>query len=252
MIEKKSKYPLFTDHYLKNYHVGKEIIILKIDTKYVFPPSETTLTLAEVISKMHAESALDIGTGSGLLAIMFAKLAYKNIYGIDKNPSSVKCALENFKINGVQNKITCEVQDVFSWDTNLKFDLIVSNPPFMPMPKGSKFISNEIQMAINGGVDGTEILIAFAEKAYTLLSPKGRFIFGLPKFVNHSKVLEKISTKYDVREHVSKKIRYWLAEYDKKYEEHINKLSLTGEIDVSKDGKYIKTDLLILECFPKK
>lgn len=245
-----SNYPRFYESGSVIYHVGSKRVKLFLEPECVFPPSETTLTLAEAISGLQAESALDIGTGSGLLAIVLAKSGCGRVWAIDKNPKAVEYAKRNAEANHVGMNVHCEVKDILSWKTNLKFDLIVSNPPFMPMPAGVKFISNEIKLAINGGLDGTKMLMAFGDRVASLLSVDGRFIFGLPQFVNHCKVVDHLSHVYSICTLKQMQIRYWLAEYDDKFVKHINNLVKKGCVDIIKKGKYLKTTLSILECRP--
>jgi ribosomal protein L11 methyltransferase len=75
------------------------------------------------------QSFLDIGTGSGILAIAAAKLGYKPVHAIDFDPESVRVARANARVNGVLKEIKIARGDVTEFSTKPKeqFDLICAN-----------------------------------------------------------------------------------------------------------------------------
>lgn len=80
-----------------------------------------------------AKGVLDIGTGSGLIALMLAQRSEKiNIEAIDIDQDAINQALFNAKNSPYRDRIKCEHRDLNSWVENYKnkYDLIVSNPPF--------------------------------------------------------------------------------------------------------------------------
>lgn len=80
----------------------------------------------------NAKSILDIGTGSGLIALMLAQRSNALIQGIDIHEASILDATENFRDCRWSNRLLANnigLQD-FSKTSNNKFDLLVSNPPF--------------------------------------------------------------------------------------------------------------------------
>jgi HemK-related putative methylase len=243
-------YPRLKGPGLSSYRVGTEDIVLDIDSRKVFPPSETTLALAETLLRLDGNHVLDMGTGSALLAIVAAKARAKDVWAIDKNPKAIQCAAKNAELNEVGDKIHFEALDVFSWNTEKRFDLIVTNPPFMPMPPDAHFVSPEIELAIDGGLDGTDVLIAFAQKASELLSAEGRLILPIPHFVDYRRAEAHIHTLYSVAVIQEKAIRYWLAEYDEQFIDHILFLAGRNCVEICRCGGLIKTTLQILECRP--
>lgn len=76
-----------------------------------------------------AKSFLDIGTGSGILAIAAAKLGFKPVHAIDFDPEAVRVARSNAKANGVLRKIKIVHGDVTKLSTKLtgRFDLVCAN-----------------------------------------------------------------------------------------------------------------------------
>jgi len=76
-----------------------------------------------------SKSFLDIGTGSGILAIAAAKLGYEPVRAIDFDPESVRVARANARVNGVLNKIQIVRADVTKLPAKPKspFDLVCAN-----------------------------------------------------------------------------------------------------------------------------
>jgi len=76
--------------------------------------------------------ALDIGTGTGLHAARLATVA-DDVVGIDINPRAIDYARLNLELNGARN-VVARLSDLFDAVAGERFDLIVSNPPFLFLP----------------------------------------------------------------------------------------------------------------------
>jgi len=123
---------------------------------------------------------LDIGTGSGNIAIALAKhLDHSNITAVDISAESLSVAKHNAEFHQVQQKIEFVEGDIFHplFLVNKAFDAIVSNPPYIA---DSEFqglpleVRNyEPAVALNGGKDGTRFYHRIAEIAQTLLKRPG-------------------------------------------------------------------------------
>ncbi len=87
--------------------------------------SQTCLTLIEKLSKGNRkESCLDIGTGSGILAIGAAKLGFKHVTAVDIDPMAIDASMRNVDENRLTN-VTIKEGDIHS--VSGSFDLIVAN-----------------------------------------------------------------------------------------------------------------------------
>ena len=134
----------------------------------VYYPREDSLLLAEILEKEELngkkiKSALDMGCGSGLLALLLAKSGSR-VTAADINEDAVKISEENAARNSVQ--ITAVKSDLFS---NIKddFDLIVFNPPYLPFDE-----PKDLQWS--GGID---MIKKFLEEAKSHLKKDGKIIF---------------------------------------------------------------------------
>ena len=74
---------------------------------------------------------LDVGTGSGVLAIAAAS-AGARVVAVDSNPAAVDCARINADVNGVDDRVEIRLGDLFEPVTGEKFDLVLCNPPYFP------------------------------------------------------------------------------------------------------------------------
>jgi len=129
------------DHVPVQYLIGEVEfynVKLKIDSRALIPRPETEIlveSLFEIIKPMSFPSLLDIGTGSGNIAIaLAANIDNINITAIDISQESLDLAKLNADINRVGNKINFIRANCLHnefWDTYGKYDIIVSNPPYV-------------------------------------------------------------------------------------------------------------------------
>jgi len=93
------------------------------------PTSVSPLLGNAVLEEVQpSDRVLDVGTGSGVNAILAASKA-TDVVGVDINPSSIACARQNARRNGVQSCISFLISDLFE-NVSGTFDLIIFDPPF--------------------------------------------------------------------------------------------------------------------------
>ena len=109
----------------ETYFYGLKIII----NMHTLIPRPETEELVEWVLKENFNSALDIGTGSGCIAIALAKYSNADVSAIDISEQALKVAKENEILNSVQ--VNWSQQDILEVKSLAKVDLFVSNPPYV-------------------------------------------------------------------------------------------------------------------------
>jgi methylase of polypeptide subunit release factors len=98
----------------------------------VLPPTNrVTRCFGAVIETLQAASVLDLGCGTGILALIASRSA-DEVIGVDIDPRAVACAERNAALNGIAN-VRFLVGDSYAPVAGQQFDLIISNPPFYPV-----------------------------------------------------------------------------------------------------------------------
>ena len=160
---------------------------IAVNRNVLIPRPETEL-LAErgwtFLSQGSSEkpAALDLGTGSGCLAIALAKHCEKaQIHAVDISPEALATARENATRNDVQQRITFHEGDAFgALPKEVKFDLIVSNPPYIPTAEIST-LDPEVRdfdpkLALDGGPEGLNFYERISKEAGEFLLPHGQLM----------------------------------------------------------------------------
>lgn len=150
-----------------NFFVNENVLIPRQDTEVLV---EETIKIAK---RINAKKILDLCTGSGAIAISLAKyLDDTEITATDISKEALRVAKKNAISNEVEKNITFIESDLFENITNTKFDMIISNPPYIKknvIKKLSKDVQNEPQLALDGGYDGLDFYRKIANKAYNYL-----------------------------------------------------------------------------------
>lgn len=135
-------------------------IIVKMDPGMAFGTGthETTRLCATLLEKYVTDTTvmLDVGTGSGILAICASKLGAKKCYAYDIDPVAVRVARENVKDNDVTN-IECEVSDLLKGVKEQKYDVIAANIVadiiIRMLPDIGKYMHKDTTLVISGIID---------------------------------------------------------------------------------------------------
>lgn len=135
----------------------------------VYSPREDSYLLKKWVLKFSKEKkVLDMGTGSGIQAIAAKQAGAITVVGVDKNKKAVEEAKKNAKKAGFKD-IEFKFSDFFL-AVNESFDLIIFNPPYLPLEDG---VSLEKDYDLIGGIKGNEAGIEFLRNAKEYLNPKG-------------------------------------------------------------------------------
>lgn len=159
----------------------------------LIPRPETEILVEEVIklvspqSTVHSPRILDIGTGSGNIAISLAKnIPNARITAIDISQDASDLAKENAALNGVRNMIEFKNEDVSMYLQRLTrdrdYDFIVSNPPYIKSADIENLqieVRKEPRSALDGGADGLDFYRNLIRLSASFLKPKGILLFEI-------------------------------------------------------------------------
>ncbi len=180
--------------------------IIKVDYKNVYPPSDDSFLLIDYFRGCHNQeffdgieinqikNVLDLGTGTGIIAIFFQIIKSQHplfnpkIYASDIINEALECAKKNEQLNNFKDDITFIHSDLFkSFPKSLKhsYNIIIFNPPYLP---SSELVDQDEKMSIdhswNGGTRGYEVFLRFLKDVKDYMHPNGCSIY----FISSSRV----------------------------------------------------------------
>ena len=172
LVERKEFYSL-------RFDVTPAVLIPRPETEYV------VLGFLEAAKGLEAPTAVDVGTGSGCLAVSCTKHhPSARFVAIDVSPEALDVARRNAERHGVADRIEFLEGDLLAPVAGRPaFDLIVSNPPYIPtgdiegLEPGVRDF--EPRLALDGGADGLDCYRRLVEQAIPLLKPGGRLILEI-------------------------------------------------------------------------
>ena len=161
------------------WFMGREFYV---DERVLIPRPETEELVDRVVKECSGKSnsirILDMGTGSGCIAISLAsRLSHNHVVAIDKSQGALEVAQKNARELKIEF-VELDFLDERTWDQLPMFDLVVSNPPYIPLRKSAEMHSNvkdyEPGMALFVANDDPLVFYrAIANFCKTHLSPQG-------------------------------------------------------------------------------
>jgi len=174
-----------------------------VNRKTLIPRPESELIIYKLVSyyKKKNISILDIGTGSGCILLSLLKeLKLSRGLGIDVSPGAIKIAKLNSQRLNLSLRTNFKVTDINNFNMG-KYDLIVSNPPYIAL-KDIKNLTKDIikyepLVALKGGIDGLELIRKVIYKSKYLLKKNGLLAveIGTKQYLKVSEILKKSGFK---------------------------------------------------------
>lgn len=135
-----------------NFYVNEDVLIPRPDTEVLVEE------VIEIAKKINAKKILDMCTGSGAIAVSLAKyIEGSHITAVDISSNALNIAKRNAINNSVQDQITFVNSNLFENLVGQKYDIIVSNPPYIKKDE-IKLLNKEVRrepiIALDGGKDG--------------------------------------------------------------------------------------------------
>lgn len=150
----------------------------RTDARALIPRPETEelcLKALELIRGVTRPDVLDVGTGTGVLAVTIAlERTDARVVGVDISSEALELARENAQALGAQVELC--LGDLYAPVSGRAFDMIVSNPPYLgacDMAQLQREVRREPALALFGGEDGLDVYRRLAQGAATMLKPGG-------------------------------------------------------------------------------
>ncbi len=184
-----------------SYILGKEIFYgleFKVDKEVLIPRPETELSVEkalDIISNNDITSVLDLGCGCGNIAVSVGKLADKNvkITASDVSGKALTVAQENAQNHNVDVEFI--ESDLFEKFDGRRFDLIVSNPPYVEEVNIKGSLLYEPHIALSGRKNGFYFIDKILKEAKDYLTDNGWLIIEMG--YKHKELTEKLSEELD-------------------------------------------------------
>ena len=153
----------------------------------LIPRPETELLVEEslkILRETGGDGICEVGTGSGCIVVSILKeLSNVTAVGLDRSSDALKIARRNSEKHGVGGRLELIESDVFDALSNEKFDVIISNPPYVPavdinglQPEVRDF---EPHLALTDDLDGLSIIRRIVEGSPRFLKSRGHLVMEI-------------------------------------------------------------------------
>jgi len=199
----------------------------------------STIDLAKMLDVRKGERVLDLGCGTGVLAIAAAKLGARRVVATDIDPRALEATRGNALVNGVDEKIALvegswfEALRNYSCDHIERFDVVIATPPQTPGPHpfGPQY----------GGHDGLKHPLKILEEVPLYLEPDhGRLWLLLISLADSSKLLDRLHKRFHQVTVVNETRRYFTGAeyhaYDRRLMNHFLEMRASGRSDFQEAG----------------
>lgn len=159
-----------------NFEVTPDVLI---------PRPETELLVEKALAWLKAHPgrrrAVDVGTGSGCIAVALAThMPDLQLVATDVSPAALAVARRNIRKHGLENRVETECCDLLPLDTR-PIDMIVANLPYIPTGdlRSLAVYGREPTLALDGGPDGLDIIRELMARAPDRLAPGGLMLLEI-------------------------------------------------------------------------
>ena len=140
------------------------------DVSEVYPVREDTRLLARFARPYRGDLVLEIGCGRGTAALASARQGARLVVATDRNPAALRMLLrrarhEHLPIEGVRTDLAAGLR---------RFDLVLSNPPYLPTSRRQRDANPWVDLALDGGPDGCRVTVRILATLSPHLAEGGR------------------------------------------------------------------------------
>jgi len=197
---------------------------LQLNDQVLVPRGDTEILVEYIIewakNLKKDINILDIGTGSGAIALSLAHfLPEAKVWTVDINTDALDIARKNAKLLEVSNRVTCVESDLFNSLNKEVFDIIVSNPPYIPS-RVIDTLQEEVRFyeprnALDGGEDGLDFYKMITKEAPNWMNDGGLLAYeiGHDQGIAVSKLMESRFTNIEIKKDYAGKDRVVVGEF---------------------------------------
>ena len=155
---------------------------IEVTPEVLIPRPETEM-LVDLALARRPRSVIDVGTGSGCIAVALAKeLPDVEVYAIDISPAALAVGQRNAERHGVDDRVQFIISDLLDRRPS-PVDLIVSNPPYVSADEWAALPPtirhHEPRLALEGGSDGLDLIRRLLSQSQGLLEPGGALLIEI-------------------------------------------------------------------------
>ena len=155
-----------------------------------FRPSTISTLLADVLDFKPGSVVVDVGTGTGILSIIAAKLGASKVYGVDAADETVEIATANAEAHGVADRVVFAQGDMFDpLDPDLEADVVIGD--VSGIPDGIASASGWFPSGLAGGPTGAELPMRMIEESKRLLKKGGSLFLPTGSLQDENSILDR-------------------------------------------------------------
>lgn len=162
---------------------------------HTFAPTTISTLVAEAMDVGDGDVVIDVGTGTGVLAIIAAKLGASRVLAVDNSPGVEEVGRANAEAHGVADRIEFLYGDLFDpLDEDIEADVIIGD--VSGVPDALAQVSGWFPSGIGGGPRGSELPIRMLREAVRRLRPGGRVFLPTGSLQDETAILEAARSIY--------------------------------------------------------
>lgn len=178
------------DTLLKSWSLNGFDFELELRPGEVFVPTTISELMGKNIGQLSADAVvIDMGCGSGILAVLTAKMGARKVYAVDVMPEAAELTRQNVRRNGVADRVEVHCGSLFEPIRDVKADLILIDVSGIAarLARRTPWYPGQIATASE---DGTEPTVSALKQGRDHLRPGGRLIFPSGSLGNEKRILE--------------------------------------------------------------
>jgi SAM-dependent methyltransferase len=156
-------------------------------TRDVFAPTYTSKEVASGLVVHEGDTVMDIGSGSGILSFVAAKLGARKVYGTEVNARAVDVARRNAELLGVEDRVEFRHGSLFEPLKGLRANVVIGD--VSGIPDDIAAVSDWFPGGYSGGPTGAEVPLAMLEASPDHLLPGGRLYLPTGSIQDERKIL---------------------------------------------------------------